>query len=264
MFAKRLLLLFLLLAVDGSAGSNERLVIDLDDYYAIVRGEKFAVEDNSESPYTGLVIGEGVVMGYKLRFELEVVNGWPHGREIGLDAQGQKINERHWLDGVLDGLETWWEKGKKNKQINYERGLRQGEETWWYENGNLRCVIEWDNNIQDGTETCWHRNGQKSYEVNWKNGKRTGQKTSWYKNGQVESQSTYVDDLLQGKYTYWHENGVKSIEGNMIDGRKNGLLIKWSPKGRLVFRRCYDHNELLNPPAVDLWPEDQHCPPAQE
>lgn len=247
--------------VQENASASELMVIGLEDYNAIVRGEQIASADGSNSPYTGNVVGEGVVLGYKLRYELEVVEGRPHGRETASEPPGPVIFERYWVDGVLHGPETWWENGEKNKQLNYAQGIMQGKETGWYKTGELRYVIHWEDNKQNGLETYWYQSGHKASEVDWKKGKRTGQKTSWHENGQVECISTYIDDIPQGVYTCWHENGGKRLQGNWLDGRKNGLLIKWSPDGRLVDRVCYEHGHLLDSPGVDLWPEDKPCPP---
>lgn len=243
------------------ANADEQMVIGLERYFAIIRGEQIAIADGSHSPFTGNIVSDGVVMGYKLRYELEVVDGRPHGREIASEPRGPIILERFWVDGLVHGRETWWENGEKKQQTDYSQGMRQGKETGWYENGELRYVIHWEDNKQNGLETYWHPNGQKASELDWKNGKRTGKKTSWYETGEVECIDTYIDDIPQGVYTCWHKNGVKTLQGNWLNGRKNGLLAKWSPEGQLVDRACYKNGEILNPPGVDLWPEDQPCPP---
>ena len=255
------LVLFLLWTGHEHAVADERIVVSLEEYYAIVRGEQVAMTEGSTTAHSGTVVNEGVMMGFRLRRELEVVDGRPHGREFCVDEEDKVLLERQWVDGVRHGLEIQWEGTGWKRETIYVRGKKHGVETGRNEDGRLLYVIHWEDDKQSGLETHWHKNGNKASELNWVNGKRVGKAISWHQNGVVECMQTYIDDIPQGEYTCWHVNGVKSLQGNWLNGRKNGLLIKWSAGGQLVDRACYKNGDLVVWPGVDLWPEDQPCPP---
>jgi antitoxin component YwqK of YwqJK toxin-antitoxin module len=96
-----------------------------------------------------------------------------------------KWRERHFKNGLLDGVETFWrEDGVKSVEQHYKNGEKDGLETYWY-------------TISD---RYYPTDGRKC------------------KQGNKKSTQYYKDGLLHGKKTTWDEDGKKTSEVNFVDG----------------------------------------------
>jgi antitoxin component YwqK of YwqJK toxin-antitoxin module len=70
------------------------------------------------------------------------------------NGHGQKMYEKNYKDGELEGLRTeWFENGQKRIEGNYKGGKREGLETWWYENGQKKWERNFKNNKEVGLWT---------------------------------------------------------------------------------------------------------------
>ena len=91
----------------------------------------------------------------------------------------------------------YFKNGQKLIEKDYKNGKLEGLVTKWHENGQKKSEIKTKNGkVVDGLLIEWHENGQKRSEANWKNGDFDGVVTFWDKEGNVTETETYKDGIL--------------------------------------------------------------------
>ena len=80
-----------------------------------------------------------------IKYEINSEVGFT-GKYVKKYENGQKLVERHYKDGKLEGLYTeWYDNGQKWSESNYKGGKREGLETWWYGNGQKKSEVNYKN-----------------------------------------------------------------------------------------------------------------------
>ena len=251
--------------------------IDLDKLQKRGReGEEILYFPNSDTPYTGKVIGsrdpsgkpwelfnykdgklDGLSTGWyengQKEYEINYKDGKVDGLATGWYENGQKKYENNWKDGDRDGLSTsWYENGQKELEHNYKDGEKDGLSTSWYENGQKEYENNWKDGKRDELSTSWHENGQKKLEHNYKDGKEDGLSTSWHENGQKEYENNWKDGKKDGRSTAWYENGQKSFEGIYKDGNPR-VRVSWHTDGQLLWKEVYEDGKLVKDETTELY-----------
>ena len=91
----------------------------------------------------------------------------------------------------------YFKNGQKLIEKDYKNGKLEGLVTEWHENGQKKSKIKTKNGkVVDGLLIEWHENGQKRSEANWKNGDFDGVVTFWDKEGDVTETETYKEGIL--------------------------------------------------------------------
>lgn len=133
---------------------------------------------------------------------------------------GQKVFERHYLDGIRHGPSNgWYQDGQKSQEENYDDGELDGHWLTWYENGQLRYEGNYINGQYDGLQLHWHENGQKQSEKTYVGGMPQGTETQWYDNGQ-KSYQTYAD----GPWTSWNRDGTEKPKSRGFHDLPSGTI----------------------------------------
>lgn len=86
------------------------------------------------------------------------VNGKVHGKSEIWVRSGPKLYEEYYIDGLKDGLETWYDAiiGGKRMQRTWKNNKKHGLETFWYSNGTIIIEKLWN----DGREVSTFVNMQ--------------------------------------------------------------------------------------------------------
>ena len=65
------------------------------------------------------------------------------------------------LDGVFNGLWTWWyEDGSKKRETTYLKGVKEGYSYWWYKNGVKKSEIKYSQN-KNIEQKRWDETGKR-------------------------------------------------------------------------------------------------------
>ena len=80
-----------------------------------------------------------------------------------------------------------------------------------------------ENGLKNGSETYWYDNGCKASEGFYKNDKPEGVQTAWDESGQIESEQEYKNGVLNRTSTFY-ENGEKTVEYVFKNGDVVGEL----------------------------------------
>jgi antitoxin component YwqK of YwqJK toxin-antitoxin module len=129
--------------------------------------------------------------------------------------------------------------GQYHNLGNIKDGLRDGQWTYWYENGQKAMEVNYGNNKTNGKLTFWHEDGYKLAELMFKDDVLEGKVIAWYENGQKFGEGNYNDGKEDGKQISWYENGQLKFEKNYKDGNLDGKWIKWSEDGQLTMEKNY-------------------------
>jgi antitoxin component YwqK of YwqJK toxin-antitoxin module len=146
-------------------------------------------------------------------------------------------------------LTLWFENGQKNEERNYIDGKKNGKFTLWFENGQKKSEANYKDEQLNGKTTLWHENGQMSTEVNYIDGKEDGKWTRWNKKGQMAEEKNYKDgDLIIRTFYNYHANGQIKMRENYKDGKKDGMQTTWHENGQIRSEINYKAGDLVTKP----------------
>ena len=168
---------------------------------------------------------------------------------------------------LLDGLEThYYENGKKQREVSWVSGRRNGEETLWGPDG--KRIWSWNHDLANNlsTWTHWWSNGNKRVESQWNtnpspqdlptrhfrgllahgtakqydvNGKEVGAVT--FKNGvRTWSDKSYTETFAT-EPADWKSNGATTGGNNIGWSNTNNLLGRDSGEVRAIFARGVEY-----------------------
>ena len=117
------------------------------------------------------------------------------------------------------------------RKVDYENGLLKiyfiynkdgipdGESVEYYEEGNIKSIIPFRNNIVEGLTITYYENGNIDEEVNYKNGKMNGEAKSYDENGKLNGRTIFKDDIKLEEDVYKENEILKNTF-------KNAELVK--------------------------------------
>lgn len=172
------------------------------------------------------------------------------------DAQGRPITTIAYRHGQRHGTATWWyANGAKLQEIEYIDGLMDGEVVKWNPAGEEIFRRSFQAGRELVVSSKKYPQGQKMSSVtvlaaplvpegedDWWTGERTiyqvegqdarqGISVQWYPNGQTRRHGDFDRDLPVSTHTWWHPNGAKSAQGDYRLGRMTGRWTWWHPNG---------------------------------
>nr|MBP3724206.1 hypothetical protein [Campylobacter sp.] len=121
--------------------------------------------------------------------------------------------------------------GKIALEYNIKNGLREGNHTIFYPNGQSKKIIQFKNNIPNGDFIGFYKNGNLKYKAILLDGKLHGKALFWYEDGLKAGEC----ELNMDKFVYltqYHQNGQLKLD------------VKFD-KGEPIFLKQYDKNGSL-------------------
>jgi len=211
--------------------------------------EYFTLDDKYEGKY--IVYNADGVLASITNYKQGVFNG----EKINYNADGSIKDKSHYKlvqindvpKSVLDGtFVSYFNNGKKEKEINYKNGKKHGLESEWYAGGKKRTEINYRNGYKMGSFSFWYESGIQGsvgeYDTLQEKSSskklitrevKTGKWQEWNKNGTLIKQNNYLAGKENGKQEGWFENGQKSFESNMFNNLPKGQLIRYHNNGKL-------------------------------
>lgn len=106
-------------------------------------------------------------------------------------------------------------------------------DTTYSENGNIKSIIEYKNNVPEGAYRIMFQDGTVFEYGDWFRGHNIGLMYRYYDNGN-RSQIFSFNPIGQrtSVQKYFHKNGVLAIELNMRDGIKIDMIQYWDNEGQ--------------------------------
>ncbi len=155
---------------------------------------------------------------------------------------------------------SYFESGQKSLEYNYSNGMREGTFKEWHNNGKLKSIQEYKNNVINGKNYSYFYNGKphqlfteykilnNRYDYNIYEGKYE----IYYTDGKPQIIGNYKKGKLQGLYTQYYENGIKRSETNYIDGLKTGEEKYWHTNGKINNINTYKYFKINDTPYSQL------------
>ena len=138
------------------------------------------------------------------------------------------------------------------RKVDYENGLLRiyfiynkdgipdGESVEYYEEGNIKSIIPFRNNMVEGLTITYYENGNIDEEVNYKNDKMNGEAKSYDENGKLNGRTIFKDNIKLEEDVYKENEILKNTF-------KNGELVKQdicTLNGTLKERRILNGDEM--------------------
>ena len=138
------------------------------------------------------------------------------------------------------------------RKVDYENGLLRiyfiynkdgipdGESVEYYEEGNIKSIIPFRNNMVEGLTITYYENGNIDEEVNYKNDKMNGEAKSYDENGKLNGRTIFKDDIKLEEEVHKENEILKNTF-------KNGELVKQdicTLNGTLKERRILNGDEM--------------------
>lgn len=196
--------------------------------------------------------------------------------EVAGGFSGPFVSEADFKLGKLDGI--WSVSGENQIKIvewHFRNGLRDGQWTWWYPNGELRRAVTFENGKATGVMLRRDAKGETIVEAEFVDGKAMIHKTEWHSPEQKAYEGAYlavgkepepVFDWLKsvatvhqgqtttkyvknGPWVAWYANGQKQVEGEFREDVPVGKFNWWYENGQKQTEGAYDNTGT----QVGLW-----------
>ena len=121
-----------------------------------------------------------------------------------------------------------------------KKGVLNGDSIKYYEEGNIKSIVPYKNNVVEGLIIRYYENGNIKEEVNYKNDKMNGEAKSYDENGKLNGRTIFKDDIKLEEEVHKENEILKNTF-------KNGEVVKQdicSPNGTLKERRILNGNEM--------------------
>lgn len=170
-------------------------------------------------------------------------------------------------DGVKHGLEIWWSRNGMRTETTFVHGVEHGVFRMFWKNGNKEREGQYERGLRTGTWHDYDSNGQLLFTKSYLFGELQGTKTQFGDgNGPqkgrrvVVRETEYLLGLAHGtEVAYWN-NGKVSARGQNVLGKREGVWQTFASDGRPLDTRTYvcgkDRARLESPGA----PRDAACP----
>ncbi|APG65649.1 hypothetical protein LPB136_09860 [Tenacibaculum todarodis] len=122
--------------------------------------------------------------------------------------------------------------------------LTAQEHKEYFDNGNLKEIGKYENDIATGEWKRYHENGQLSEIGKYENGIKKGEWKLYHENGQLFCVGKLKNGKIIGKWVFYDEQGRKTeeIEHNNV-GLKHGVNIKYTYQ---IFTTVVIHTPYIN------------------
>tara|TARA_B110000967_G_C18334841_1_gene293803 strand:- start:18 stop:401 length:384 start_codon:yes stop_codon:yes gene_type:complete len=121
------------------------------------------------------------------------------------------------MNKITNGMQTERLDNGMRLETSFKDGIKDGVETYWYENRKKASEGFYKNNELEGTLTYWYENGQKASEGFYEANRLEGVLKAWNEDGQLESEQEYKNGVLNGKSVFY-EDGVKTADYVLKNG----------------------------------------------
>lgn len=89
--------------------------------------------------------------------------------------------------------------------------IKNGSKKFYYPTGELKSIVNYENNKKVGISITYYKTGEKQYEIPYQDGKKQGIVKWFYKNGKLYRETEYHNGKINGfQKKYWENGKLKS------------------------------------------------------
>ncbi|ALF19117.1 phosphatidylinositol-4-phosphate 5-kinase [Fusobacterium nucleatum] len=131
--------------------------------------------------------------------------------------------------------------------------LLDGESRQYYEEGDIKSISPFKNNVADGTFISYYQNGNIKEKHTYKNGNEEGEGIFYYENGKLEEKYFMKNGKLDGQAINYFEDGKIKNKAIFKDGvtleeeiyKDNEIRKNTFKNGEIVQQDIYSKNKIL-------------------
>lgn len=169
-------------------------------------------------------------------------------------------------NGLRQGL---WQKQQPNGKLLYEGSFKDGKPVgeWkrFHEGGQVKAVINYNENSDLAFTQLFDEFGKKVAEGNYRNqikegnwiyfsgnrkvaeeqfklGLKNGISKKYYETGELMEEIDWINGLQQGNYQIYFKTGEPYLQCKMSNDQRNGMCLVYSPNGKLELEANYKNN----------------------
>jgi antitoxin component YwqK of YwqJK toxin-antitoxin module len=161
--------------------------------------------------------------GKKINGKYKYVNIEPDGREATgyVNYQNDKVADKEVIIKYANDQPMW--------VLHYKDGIKQGDETWYWEDGSILQTGTYANDRFEG-DVIYYEKGVVIARRSFKKGKLNGKRTEYYPNGNIKYYFTHKDDKFHGLAESFYEDGTIKSRTVWKDD-KEGPTVMFDRKG---------------------------------
>ena len=131
--------------------------------------------------------------------------------------------------------------------------LLDGESRQYYEEGDIKSISPFKNNVADGTFISYYQNGNIKEKHTYKNGNEEGEGIFYYENGKLEEKYLMKNGKLDGEAINYFEDGKIKNKAIFKDGvtleeeiyKDNEIRKNTFKNGEVIQQDIYSKNKIL-------------------
>ena len=131
--------------------------------------------------------------------------------------------------------------------------LLDGESRQYYEEGDIKSISPFKNNIANGTFISYYQNGNIKEKHTYKNGNEEGEGIFYYENGKLEEKYFMKNGKLDGEAVNYFEDGKIKNKAIFKDGvtleeeiyKDNEIRKNTFKNGEVIQQDIYSKNKIL-------------------
>ena len=131
--------------------------------------------------------------------------------------------------------------------------LLDGESRQYYEEGDIKSISTFKNNVADGTFISYYQNGNIKENHTYKNGNEEGEGIFYYENGKLEEKYFMKNGKLDGEAINYFEDGKIKNKAIFKDGvtleeeiyKDNEIRKNTFKNGEVIQQDIYSKNKIL-------------------
>ncbi|HIF14436.1 MAG TPA: hypothetical protein EYQ86_03560 [Bacteroidetes bacterium] len=212
--------------------------------------------------FTDIKVDREYYKGAKVKSEMTLVNGLPHGiyREYSItgNVTGSKMYSQGHVVGEGVVNKKGWKQGKWKEyyvlsMLNnsgdalkaegmYKDNLKVGEWIYYFEGGMIEQRGSYSDGLLSGTWRWYYENLNVFREEEFLKGRENGNLVEYSDTGSVITQGQYINGLKNGPWMY--EMGDHRENGEYVDGKKHGIWQHYYHNGELNFQGEFVEGDL--------------------
>ena len=134
-----------------------------------------------------------------------------------------------------------------------KKGLLDGESRQYYEEGDIKSISPFKNNVADGVFISYYQNGNMKEKHAYKNGNEEGEGIFYYENGKLEEKYFMKNGKLDGEAINYFEDGKIKNKAIFKDGvtleeeiyKDNEIRKNTFKNEEIVQQDIYSKNKIL-------------------
>lgn len=132
--------------------------------------------------------------------------------------------------------------GDRIEIYSFRNGLLDGINVA-YQNGKIKEIGHWKNNLQNGVFKLYTESGTLVDDAIFKDGKRNGVTKQYYSdNGNLLIEAHYINGLLDGKIKEYYKNKKLQREVVYTHGKRNGIAKEYYEDGQKMLEMYYEND----------------------